>query len=195
MRRALLLVAAGLALAVGAVLAFVLPPSPSGTAGEPHITRVFIPAVKSECLDRAGIARSLQTIGFTFTEAGALRTIDTDGSLTGIEPDRLEAFNACLAEYPIQPDFESPHDHYSRNLLYDYFADVLQPCLSSRVGPGILPPMPRRSDFVVRLYGWDPYRSLAPTRDLGELLELSAACPDRPVYLTAPRIPTYLDAG
>ena len=185
MRRALPLVAAGLLVAAGAALAFVLPSAPSQADGEPRITRVFIPAVKSACLDRAGIARSLQTIGFTFTAEGALRTIDVDGSLTGIEPDRLAAFNDCLAEYPIDPDPATPQDHYSRNLLYDYFADVLEPCLSSRVGPGILPPMPRRSDFVVRLYGWDPYRALAPTRELGELLELSAACPDRPAYLGA----------
>jgi hypothetical protein len=181
MRRALLLGAAVLVVVAGIVLAVVLPNVPSGAVGEPHITRLFIPAIKSECVDRAGLLGA--DIGYTFTDEGALHSLDPgDGSISGLPAEKLTALNDCLAQYPIEPIQELPRDPYSRNLLYDYFSGVLKGCLEARVNDE-LPPIPSRADFVVRLYVWDPYRTLAPGRTLDELLRLSAECPERPPYL------------
>jgi hypothetical protein len=188
MRRGLLL-AGVVALAVAAMttLALALPPllpSPVAATGDPHITRLFIPAIKDDCRVRAGIADAeARLIGYTFTADGALVTIDQDGSLTGIHPDLLETFNACMALYPVEPIQEIPRDHYTRNLLYDYITGILQPCLADRFTN--LPEMPTRADFVERLYAWDPYRMLAPRLNLQELMELSVACPELPPYLVA----------
>ena len=180
MRRALPLVVAIAVIAVTAWFAVTLPAPGAGVTGEPRITRLFIPAIKLECREHAGIPASAD-IGYTFTGQGALTTIDRDGSFTGIEPDRLVELNACLAQYPIEPITDMPHDHYSRNLLYDYNVEVLEPCLAGRVDG--LPPMPSRSDFVVRLYAWDPFRTLARDHPLPELLSLSSACPQVPGFL------------
>lgn len=185
MRRALLLGAAVLVVVAGTVLALVLPSAPSGAVADPRITRIFIPAIKVTCIDRAGLRGA--DIGYGFDDYGALHTLDPgDGSLTGLPPEKLAVLNDCLAQYPIEPPQELPRDPYSRNLLYDYFSGVLKGCLESRVGT--LPPIPSRADFVVRLYIWDPYRAIAPGLTLDELLQLSAECPERPPYLalTAP---------
>jgi hypothetical protein len=184
MRRGLVLGAAGLALAAGVVLALVLPAHPVAEASPPHITRLFIPAIKAACLDATVGPNDLQ-IGYTFTETGALTTIDQDGSLTGIAPYTLFRLNECLAEYPIEPTRELPHDHYSRNLLYDYDQNVLKPCLEGALGRE-LPPLPTRSDFVVRLYVWDPYLALSRRLALTELLAIAAECPEVPPYLDEP---------
>jgi hypothetical protein len=168
-------------IAAGVILALVLPGSPSGAVGEPHITRVFIPAIKAACVERAGLLGS--DIGYRFTTEGALHSLDPgDGSITGLPPEKLTALNDCLAQYPIEPTQEPPQDPYSRNLLYDYYSDVMQGCLESH-GATPLPPLPSRADFVVRLYVWDPYRALAPGRTLKELLALVSECPERPPYL------------
>ncbi len=179
MRRALLLGAAVLVVVAGIVLAVVLPTVPSGAVGEPHITRLFIPAIKATCIDHAGLLGA--DIGYDFTDDGALHTLDPgDGSITGLPTDKLIVLNNCLAQYPIEPIQELPRDPYSRNLLYDYFSGVLKGCLESRVQDE-LPPIPSRADFVIRLYIWDPYRVLAPGRTLDELLRLSVNAPsDRP---------------
>jgi hypothetical protein len=182
MRRALLLGAAVLVVVAGIVLAVVLPTVPSGANGEPHITRLFIPAIKEACVQQAGLLGA--DIGYDFTDEGALHSLDPgDGTLSGLPADKLAVLNECLALYPIDPIQELPRDPYSRNLLYDYFSGVLKACLVSRVGEEELPPVPSRADFVVRLYVWDPYRALAPGRSLDELLQLSAECPERPPYL------------
>jgi len=186
MRRVLLLGAAALVVVAGTVLALVLPATPSAPLGPPHITRVFIPAIKETCLARAGLLGA--DIGYRFDDAGALQSLDPgDGSVTGLPVEKLTVLNDCLADYPIDPPQQLPRDKYSRNLLYDYFSGVLKACLESRVDTE-LPPLPTRADFVVRLYVWDPYRTLAPGRTLDELLELITHCPERPPYLalTAP---------
>jgi hypothetical protein len=186
MRRALLLGAVGLVLAAAAGYAFTTPfwPAAQASQAEPHITRLFIPAIKEDCRARAGIDdQDARFIGYTFTAAGALETIDRDGSLTGIDRDRLITFNACLSGYPIEPIQETPRNHYSRNLLYDYITTTLRPCLADRFDD--LPPLPSRADFVVRLYVWDPYRYLAPRLNLQQLIDLSASCPEVPPYLVA----------
>ena len=183
MRRALLLGAAVLVVVAGIVLAIVLPGVPSGSDSAPHITRVFIPAIKESCVAHAGLVGG--DIGYTFDDAGALRTIDPgDGSITGLPEERLAVLNDCLARYPIEPNQLLPRDPYRRNLLYDYFSGTLKACLESRVGTDPLPALPSRADFVVRLYVWDPYRYLAPGRTLDELLALITECPERPPYLT-----------
>lgn len=190
MRRVLLLGAAVLAVVAAIVLAVVLPPAPSGAVGEPHITRLFIPAIKTECIDEAGLRGA--DIGYTFSDDGSLHTLDPgDGSVSGLPVDKLTVLNDCLARYPIEPVQETPRDAYSRNLLYDYFSGVLKGCLESRV-PDELPPIPSRADFVVRLYVWDPFRALAAGRTLDELLRLSAECPETPAYLG---LTAALDAG
>jgi hypothetical protein len=182
MRRALLLGAAVLAVVASIVLAILLPGAPSASLSAPHITRVFIPAIKEACVAQAGLVGG--DIGYTFDDAGALHTIDPgDGSITGLPVDRLTALNECLAQYPIEPTLQQPRDAYSRNLLFDYFSGVLKGCIESRVGP-VLPELPSRADFVVRLYIWDPYRVLAPGRTLEELIQLITECPERPPYLT-----------
>ncbi len=181
MRRALLLGAAVLVVVAGIVLAVVLPNVPSGAAGEPHITRLFIPNIKVACIERAGLLGA--DIGYVFTDDGALHSLDPgDGSITGLPPAKLAALNDCLAQYPIEPIQETPRDPYSRNLLYDYISGVLKGCLESR-GVTDLAPIPSRADFVVRLYVWDPYRVIAPRMSLDDLLRLSAECPERPAYL------------
>jgi hypothetical protein len=182
MRRVLLLGATALVVVVGTVLALVLPTTPSAPVGPPHITRIFIPAIKEACTGQAGLLGA--DIGYRFDENGALQSIDPgDGSVTGLPPEKLAALNECLAQYPIEPPQEPPRDAYSRNLLYDYFSGILRECLEARVPPADLPPIPSRADFVVRLYVWDPYRALAPGRTLDELLRLSSECPERPPYL------------
>ena len=184
MRRALLLGVAVLVIVAGIVLALVVPGAPTGAVGEPHITRVFIPAIKSTCIDAAGLQGS--DIGFQFTEDGALHSLDPgDGSITGLPPEQLAVLNDCLARYPIEPTQELPQDPYSRNLLYDYYSGVLKGCLEARVDDA-LPPIPSRADFVVRLYVWDPYRALARGHTLDELLQLISACPELPPYLALP---------
>jgi hypothetical protein len=184
MRRALLLGAAVLVIVAAGVSAAVLTQPPTAEGAAPRITRLFIPAIKADCRERAGIPdEGAQRIGYTFTTEGALITIDRDGRLTGIDAGRLITFNTCLAQYPIEPINLAPHDHYSRNLLFDYFSNTLKPCLTTHVDDE-LPPLPTRADFVVRLFNWDPYRYLAPGRDLGELLTLATECPALPAYLT-----------
>jgi hypothetical protein len=181
MRRALLLGAATALVAAAGVFAVAMP-GPTAEPREPHITRLFIPAIKDDCRLRNKISDAkAPDIGYTFLPSGALTTIDQDGEFTGIESERLAAFNRCLAQYPIDPIRETPHDHYSRNLLYDYFSTTLQPCLAGRFDD--LPPLPNRADFVVRIYLWDPYRVLAPRLKLDELLQLSTDCPELPPYL------------
>ena len=182
MRRALLLGAAVLAVVAVIALAVVLPGARSGAIGEPHITRLFIPAIKTACIENAGLLGA--DIGYVFTDEGALRTVDPgDGSVTGLSSEKLTALNDCLAQYPIEPIQESPRDPYSRNLLYDYVSGVLKGCLESR-GVAGLPPIPSRADFVVRLYVWDPYRDMARRMSLEQLILLSSECPERPPYLT-----------
>lgn len=181
MRRALVLGAVGVLLTAGLALALALPAQPAAEAAAPHITRLFIPAIKTACqLDTLGPTD--QQIGYTFTDDNALTTIDTDGSLTGIPAPTLHRLNVCLAQYPIEPIRELPHDHYSRNLLYDYDQGVLKPCLESALGT-TLPDLPARSDFVIRLYLWEPYVALSRQLDLNHLLKLSAECPAVPAYL------------
>jgi hypothetical protein len=182
MRRVLLLGVTALAVVAGTVLALTLTAGQSSPADPPHITRVFIPAIKETCTAEAGLLGA--DIGYRFDDDGALRTIDPgDGSVTGLPPEKLAALNECLAGYPIEPAQPLPRGPYNRNLLYDYYSGVLKACLESRVGPEDLPPIPSRADFVVRLYQWDPYRALAPGRSLEELLGLIAECPERPPYL------------
>lgn len=184
MRRVLLLGAAAFVAVAGVVLALALPAGSMAPTGEPHITRVFIPAIKEACTQRAGLLGA--DIGYRFDEAGALHSIDPgDGSVTGLPAGKLTLLNDCLAGYPIEPPQLTPRDPYSRNLLYDYYSGVLKACLQSRVGAAALPPVPSRADFIVRLYGWDPYRFLAPGRTLDELLQLISECPERPQYLEA----------
>jgi hypothetical protein len=152
-----------------------MPPS-----ADPPITRVFIPAIKVACVEEAGL-RGAQ-IGYGFTREGALHTLDPgDGSVTGLPAGRLRELNDCLADYPIAPPGDLPRDKYGRNLLYDYYSEVLYGCLAGRVPD--LSALPSRADFVVRLYLWDPYRELAPGRSLDELLALASACPAVPEYL------------
>lgn len=182
MRRAVLLGAATLLVAAAGVFAVLIPPVASHPAAA-HITRLFIPAIKVHCREHAFVDENAD-IGYTFTDFGALVTIDHDGSRTGLLPQTLERLNACLAEYPIEPITELPRDHYSRNLLYDYFSQTLEPCLAGRVDE--VPPLPARSDFVVRLYIWDPYRAIAPGLTLDRLLTLATACPALPPYLSPP---------
>ena len=83
---------------------------------------------------------------------------------------------------PIEPARDIPQDHYTRNLLYDYDATVLKPCLEHVLGEQ-LAPLPSRADFVERLYGWNPYPALAHRLTLSELLALDAQCPPIPPYL------------
>jgi hypothetical protein len=181
MRRALVLGAVGVLLAAGVALALLIAPQPTAQASPAHITRLFIPAIKTACLlDTLGPTD--ERIGFTFTEDNALTTIDQDGSLTGIPAPTLHRLNACLAQYPIEPTRELPHDHYSRNLLYDYDQRVLKPCLETALGRE-LPDLPDRSDFVVRLYVWEPYSALSRQLALPDLLALTAECPAVPAYL------------
>jgi hypothetical protein len=177
-----ILVIGGLAvvLVIAALVAFVLPVA-TRVPSEPRITRLFIPAIKEDCRARAGVPADA-VLGYTFTDSGAVETIDHDGSLTGVAPEVLQALNDCLAQYPIQPLIELPRDHYSRNLLYDYYVSDLRPCLAERVAD--LPELPSRADFVVRLYDWDPYRTLARTLPLAQLLEFEGACPALPAWAT-----------
>jgi hypothetical protein len=179
MRRALLLGAVGVALAAGTVLA-VAPPTGFSSPTSPRITRLFIPAIKTECLDRTGLPAD-SDIGYDFTPAGALVTIDQDGGLTGLPAYTLFRLNECLDDYPIEQATDLPRDRYSRNLLYDYFSTSLRPCLTGHVGD--LPALPSRADFVVRLYRWDPYRGLAPKLQLPDLLAMESECPALPPYL------------
>ena len=181
MRRALLLGAVGFMLAAGVGLALALP-GPAPEQVKPRITRLFIPAIKVACLGEAGLEPDFD-LGYTFTEEGALVTLDRDGSVTGLPSYQLYVLNGCLAKYPVHPPEQLPDDRYSRNLIYDYFSGMLKPCLQSRVGE--LPPLPTRSDFVVRLYLWDPYKAIAPGRSLSELLSLETQCPALPRYLVA----------
>jgi hypothetical protein len=176
-----LLFAGGLAviIVIAGLIAFVLPVATQRDA-EPRITRLFIPAIKADCRERAQVPPDA-VLGYTFSDTGALATIDIDGSLTGVEVDVLRRLNGCLAQYPIQPTVDLPQDHYHRNLLYDYYLTDLRPCLADRVTE--LPELPSRSDFVVRLFGWQPYRILARTLPLAQLLEYARACPEVPGWL------------
>lgn len=176
-----LLFAGGFALIIliAGLVAFVLPVATQGDA-EPRITRLFIPAIKADCRERAQVPPDA-VLGYTFSETGAVVTIDRDGSLTGVEPGVLRALNACMAQYPIQPAVDPPQDHYHRNLLYDYYVTDLRPCLADRVTE--LPELPSRADFVVRLYGWQPYRILARTLPLAQLLEYERNCPELPRWM------------
>lgn len=182
MRRALLLGAAGVVLAVGVTLALLLLPGRGPVpAGAVHITRIYIPLIKNACTEEVLGVTDLQ-IGYRFTADNALTTIDGDGTLTGIAPRDLALLNACLARYPIEPAREIPQDHYTRNLLFDYAASVLKPCLEHTLGEH-LAPLPSRADFVERLYSWNPYPALAHRLTLSELLALDAQCPPIPPYL------------
>jgi hypothetical protein len=180
-----LLVGAATALVAAAGLVALALPVPTTTTGtgEARITRLFIPAIKDDCRRRAEVPADA-VIGYTFDRAGALQTLDRDGSLTGVAAGVLTDFNDCLAQYPIQPFLDAPHDHYNRNLLYDYFVTDLRPCLADRVSD--LPPMPSRADFVVRLFVWDPYRVIAPGLSLAQLIELERSCPAMPDWVADP---------
>ena len=124
MRRAVLLgVATAVVAAVGAFA--VAAPAPPVVPVEPHITRLFIPAIKAACLDRVGLPVDAD-LGYTFGEAGNLVTIDHDGHLTGLSAYALYVLNSCLARYPIEPTVEVPQDRYTRNLFYDYLDDLLE---------------------------------------------------------------------
>jgi hypothetical protein len=177
--RILLIGAVVTVIALIVLVAYVLPVS-TPDRGEPRVTRIFIPAIKEDCRQRAEVPPDAM-LGYTFSQTGAVQTVDHDGSLTGVDPDVLRALNECMAQYPIQPTIELPHDHYTRNLLYDYYVTDLRPCLAARVSA--LPELPSRADFVVRLFVWEPYRILARTLPLAQLLEYEGACPELPGWL------------
>ena len=159
---------------VSALVAFVLPVA-GGGAGEPRITRLFIPAIKADCRQRRrpGGCRARLHVHPTARCRPSITT-----ALTGIEPDGSGAQRVPGA-VPDPADHELPHDHYSRNLLYDYYVTDLQPCLADRVSD--LPPMPTRADFVsaVRL-GPVPHSRADPA--LAQLLEYETDCPELPAW-------------
>jgi len=179
-RRLPLLIGVVLAMiTAAAIVVLVLPLATASppAAGDARITRLFIPAIKTDCRQRSGVPEGT-TIGYTFNAEHAVQTLDHDGSLTGVDPDVLREFNACMAQYPVEAVIDPPHDHYSRNLLYDYFVSDLRPCLGDRISD--LPELPSRADFVVRLFQWDPYRAIARERTLAQLLEIEGSCPALP---------------
>ena len=183
MRRVLLLGAIALAVVASTVLVLVLTAAPSSPVGPPHITRVFIPAIKETCTARP--ACSAPTSGTASTRTAPCRRSTRGRERHGPSAREAGRPQRVPGRYPIEPPQQLPRGPYNRNLLYDYYNGVLKACLESRVGPDELPPIPTRADFVVRLYVWDPYRALAPGRTLDELLQLIGECPERPPYLAA----------
>ncbi len=151
-------------------------------SAEPHITRVFIPAIKAACIEQAGPARRRHRLpvhrrrrpahprsGRRQRHRPSAREADGAQRLPRAVPDRADP---AAAARPVQP----------------------QPALRLLLGraqgvPGVprglgdLPPIPSRADFVVRLYVWDPYRLSHPAARSTNCSQLSAECPERPPYL------------
>jgi hypothetical protein len=184
MRRAVLLAAVVLVVAVTAVIGVVLSTTPTPPA---DATRVIPHALawraQEDCLTAVGIGpepgRSWAVIG------DRIDVYDADGGvIASFVDDR--ALTDCLEAVPYDEVVSPPSDLMSRLLLADYSRHVLWPCLLNEgFDPGP-PPVPADFATVQSARDVDPFAGYWTVNfSTDTLLELAGTCPVQPSYLAA----------
>lgn len=86
----------------------------------------------------------------------------------------------CDAKYPVDPSLTQPPTDAELDYLYDYFVDVLNPCLE-REGIDVIEPPSRQAfkDSLQSPDSWSPYLAVGiPGQE--EWTRLNRACPQSP---------------
>lgn len=86
----------------------------------------------------------------------------------------------CDAKYPMDPTLTQPPTDAELDYLYDYFVDVLNPCLE-REGIDVIEPPSRQvfKDSLQSPDSWSPYLAV-DIRGQDEWTRLNRACPQSP---------------
>jgi hypothetical protein len=184
MRRALLLAAVVVVAAVTAVLALVLPTTPTPHADASRvIPHTLAWRAQEDCLTAVGIGPEP---GHSWTVIGdRIDVYDADGGVIASFADD-PGLTGCLEAVPYDEVVSPPSDLVSRLLLADYSRHVLWPCL---VNEGFDPgPPPVAADFatVQTARDVDPFAGYWTVNfSTDTLLELAGDCPVQPSYLAA----------
>ena len=86
----------------------------------------------------------------------------------------------CDAKYPVDPSLTQPPTDAELDYLYNYFVDVLNPCLE-REGIEVIEPPSRQAfkDSLLSPDSWSPYVDV-DIRGQDEWTRLNRACPQSP---------------
>jgi len=136
-----------------------------------RVTRTEFPEVVAECLRDAGF------------DAGT----DPDGSFWfSSAPEQAEslaiAIYACIATYPLAPEYYQPFGEAQVGEHYDYLVNVAVPCLASLGYTSTAPPS--REEYI-ETYNtssmWDLYAPIAgAVANIDEWYDVVVQCPEFP---------------
>jgi hypothetical protein len=139
------------------------------------------------------IVRLIRPNEWAETQAGCLQeqsfdvTAGADGGLRpGSIPDEQQealavAMYLCDASYPIDPSKTLPLSNDELSYIYDYFVEVLTPCLEAA---GVDVPAPSSRAMFLETYdsgaAWNPYVHVPSTTGL-DWAQVNQDCPQYPV--------------
>lgn len=120
-------------------------------------------------------------------EQGVDAKVSNDGQggyesqgVVGQELSMAIAAYVCDAKYPVDPSLTQPLTDAELDYLYNYFVDVLNPCLE-REGIEVTEPPSRQAfkDSLLTVDSWTPYLAV-DIRGQEEWNRLNRACPQSP---------------
>lgn len=120
-------------------------------------------------------------------EQGVDAKVSNDGQggyesqgVVGQEQSMAIAGYVCDAKYPVDPSLTQPLTDEELDYLYDYFVDVLNPCLE-RAGIDVIEPPSRQAfkDSLQSPDSWSPYLAVDPGGQ-DEWTRLVRECPQSP---------------
>ena len=120
-------------------------------------------------------------------EQGVDAKVSNDGQggyesqgVVGQEQSMEIARYVCDAKYPVDPSLTQPPTDAELDYLYNYFVDVLNPCLE-REGIEVIEPPSRQAfkDSLLSPDSWSPYLAV-DVRGQDEWTRLNRACPQSP---------------
>jgi hypothetical protein len=127
------------------------------------------------------IASCMTAAGYEGYQAAG-RGLESVAPLSGDSPAETVAMYTCLSQYPYDPAASGLVGARQLDLVYDYYARFLVPCLAVRgydVGE-----VPTRKAFVENggIGAWTPYWGVRET-DQAAFRRLELECPPRPAWL------------